>query len=184
MRRKIKYVWRVRRRQRRWPIALAVLLLLLCVAGVGAAWWLRSPERALLAVARDVRSRGFNALADHMTDDCRERTGEMLELSQDTLGRLTLAIRLGKKQAAALSLLTANMNGVSWKLKGVRRTGDQAEITLAFSGSAVKGTLRVHMTRQDGRWLIDGYDDIAAGEARLHPKTCQIARIMLYCNLV
>lgn len=132
---------------------LAVLAIGITCVGVYA---VRTPEFALLVIAKDVKTTGIEGLRPHLTVDALKTLDTVTSLADNKLVGALVGLFVKEEQ---LGDLMTQLEQVQWKLEDIVKNGDTAEVVLRFNyDDRFVGTVTFTMVKGEEGWQIDSLE--------------------------
>lgn len=136
-----------------------VLFIIILVMGIGVCLgvsFTRSPEYALMNIAKDVKESGLDGLMPHLTGEAKETVKAINSISENKLLNTILSV-LDKDDY--VSVLKSNIKKVEWKINDILKGNKQTDIVLTFNyEDKLVGTIGVTMLREHDVWKISGVE--------------------------
>jgi hypothetical protein len=136
-----------------------IICILVLVLGIGVCLGVlvvRSPEYALMNIAKDIRTDGIDGLMPHLTGKAEDTVTTITSIAEN---RFVNTILSAFNKDDYVVILKSNIKKVNWEIDDILKGNKQANIVLAFNyEDKLVGTIKVSMVREDDEWKISGIE--------------------------
>ena len=137
-------------------IIICVIILILGIGVCTGVSVVRSPEYALMNIAKDVRTDGIDGLMPYLTGEAEDVVTAITSIAENKFLNTILS---AFNKDDYVGILKSNIKKVSWEIDDILKGNKQANIVLAFNyEDKLVGTIEVSMVREDDEWKISGIE--------------------------
>ena len=116
--------------------------------------YISSPEYALAATAKDVRTNGLSGLEGHLTEEAFDTINHLLALTD---GPIISRIISTVSESSYISEMKGHISEIEWTIEDVLEGDHAADVIVHFKyHDDLSGNISVKMICVDGEWKING----------------------------